>query len=234
MNVGNQRAPWLNGFRVNGFQRQRFSEATLLRSINWITLGFACLLIAWAVAGRFLIETPNFKPLGAAALLAGFLLRDWRWAIAVPLVSLFVSDLWLGGYQWGVALAVYGSTAIYGLLGCFGRAGSRQQRDPACELRGARGAACAIGLATLGSVQFFLLTNLAVWRCSGWYGLTWTEGLSCFVAAFPFYKWTLLSDLSFFAAPLMAWYLVVQPWLERAGSKPALQPCHTGRLSQRG
>lgn len=161
------------------------------------------LLVSWGVAGRFWIETPNFKPIGAAALLAGWLLRDWRWAIAVPLLSLGISNWWLGGYELGVALAVYASTVIYSLLGVWG--GRQTVRSTPSGL------AYSCGLALAGSLQFFLLTNLAVWLWSGWYGFSGAEAMRCFVSAVPFYKWTLLADLLFFSSPLAVWYVVARP-----------------------
>lgn len=194
--------PFLNFFRwLRLDQNSRVSgSASQLRdwsTLTW-TLGVAVLLVLWGVAGRWWLETPNFKSVGAAALLAGILLRDWRWAVAVPLVSLLLSDWRLGGYQWGVAVTVYGSTGLYGLLGVWAGA-----KKPSA----ARGAvARALGLALVGSLQFFLLTNLAVWMWSGWYGPGGTELVRCFLSALPFYKWTLLGDLMFFALPLSIWY----------------------------
>lgn len=173
----------------------------------WATIGFASLLVLWGIAGRWLLETPNFKSVGAAALLAGLLLRDWRWAMAVPLTSLAMSDWWLGGYQWSMAATVYGSTCLYAFLGTW--AGQRPRTSDSATLNQ------TLGLCLVGSLQFFLLTNLAVWMWSGWYGPGWSELVRCFVAAIPFYKWTLLSDLTFFAAPLVAWELLGRPLFSR-------------------
>jgi len=163
-------------------------------------------LVAWGISGRFWIETPNLKPIGAAALMAGFLLRDIRWAIAVPLLSLAISNLWLGGYPLGVAFAVYASSLIYAMLGVW--AGSKPAQSVVAGL------VQALGLAFVGSLQFFLLTNFAVWLCSGWYGPSLAEGVQCFVAAIPFYKWTLLGDLLFFAVPVSCWFVAARPLLQ--------------------
>ena len=171
-------------------------------------LALAAILVMWGVAGRWCLETPNFKSVGAAALLAGLLLRDWRWALAVPLTSLAISDWWLGGYQWSVAATVYGSTCLYALLGLW--AGQRARTSSTAAV------VRALGLTLAGSLQFFLLTNLAVWLWSGWYGSEWSELVRCFLAALPFYKWTLLGDLTFFAVPLAGWEFLGRPvclWL---------------------
>ncbi|MFM7740609.1 MAG: DUF6580 family putative transport protein [Planctomycetota bacterium] len=185
--------------------RRVISKFTLSGTVVWSLLLVAA-LIAWGVAGRLWIDTPNFKSIGAAALIAGFLLRDVRWAIAVPLLTLAISNLWLGGYPLGVAFAVYGSTVIYSLLGVW--AGGRQANSAISGLLQ------TLGLTVVGSMQFFLLTNFAVWFWSGWYGPSLSEGVQCFVAAIPFYKWTLLGDLLFFALPMSCWFAIVRPALQ--------------------
>jgi hypothetical protein len=182
------------------------SRFTLSGTVVWSLLLIA-VLIAWGVAGRFWIDTPNFKSIGAAALMAGLLLRDVRWAIAVPLLTLAISNLWLGGYPLGVAFAVYGSTVIYSLLGVW--AGSRPANSAIYGLLQ------TLGLTVVGSLQFFLLTNFAVWFWSGWYGPSLSEGIQCFVAAIPFFKWTLLGDLFFFAVPVSCWLVIVRPALQQ-------------------
>jgi len=191
--------------------RRVISKFTLSGAVVWSLL-LVSLLIAWGVAGRLWIDTPNFKSIGAAALLAGLLLRDVRWAIAVPLLTLAISNLWLGGYPLGVALAVYGSTLIYSLLGVW--AGSR----PASSA--ISGLIQTLGLTVAGSLQFFLLTNFAVWFWSGWYGPSLADGVQCFIAAIPFYKWTLLGDLLFFAVPMSCWFAIVRPVLLQYPLKP--------------
>jgi hypothetical protein len=183
---------------------------------GWLlNCALAALLVLWGVAGRWFLETPNFKSVGAAALLAGLLLRDWRWAVAVPLTSLAISDWRLGGYQWNVVATVYGSTCLYALLGIW--ASRKPCAGPIAAV------ARTLGLTLIGSLQFFLLTNLAVWLWSGWYGSEWSELVRCFWAAVPFYKWTLLSDLAFFAAPLASWELLRRPlglWLTGSSGRP--------------
>lgn len=192
--------------RLVEFCRRVVSNFTLSGSSVWSLL-LVSVLVAWGVAGRLWIDTPNFKSIGAAALMAGLLLRDVRWAAAVPLLTLAISNLWLGGYPLGVALAVYGSTLVYSLLGVW--AGNKPANSAASGLLQ------TFGLTAAGSLQFFLLTNFAVWIWSGWYGPSLAEGVQCFVAAIPFYKWTLLGDLLFFAAPMSCWFAFVRPVLQR-------------------
>ena len=71
-------------------------------------LSIVGLLIVAAVFSRFwLVDWPNFKPVAAVAIFAGFLLGS-RWLVwMVPLLILFLSDWRIGFYDWGVMVSVY-------------------------------------------------------------------------------------------------------------------------------
>ena len=71
-----------------------------------------CGLVGLALAVRLMSETPNFNAVTAAALFAGFFFRSRTTAICVPLLAMAVSDLFLGGYEKHVMIAVYGSLLI--------------------------------------------------------------------------------------------------------------------------
>lgn len=182
------------------------------RTSDWnaLELGLQILcvigLIACGVCGRLWLETPNFKPVGAVCLFAGLFLRDWRVAWLVPLAVMGISDAWLGGYSWPVALSVYGSVVIYVWIGRLGGRGLWRSERLVSQ------AAWAASLSLLGSIQFYFLTNLAVWVFSDWYVRSWEGCIACFVAALPFFRWTLTGDLFFFAAPLMGLLIVRAAW----------------------
>jgi hypothetical protein len=130
----------------------------------------------------------NLIPVGALALFAGARLR-WPWALALPLVTMLVSDVLLirplaerdySSFN-VVTLVVYGSFLAYAILGRL----SRQAAWPASLVP-----ACL-----LGSVQFFVFTNFFTWLVGTDYPRT-PAGLSeCFVAAIPFFKNTVAGDL---------------------------------------
>jgi hypothetical protein len=57
------------------------------------------------------------------------------------------------------------------------------------------------GAAIAGSVQFFLLTNFGTWLAPGsQYGHNWAGLINCYVAAIPFFRNTLISDVAYAAA----------------------------------
>lgn len=136
-----------------------------------------------AVASRLIPHPPNFSPIAALALFAGASFASKRAALLVPLVALFLSDLVLGFYP--LAPVVYGSFALIACLGFWLRP---------------RQSAVHIGTtAFAGAVLFFVLTNFGVWAFGNWYPRTWAGLAACFVAAIPFFRNTLASDLCYTA-----------------------------------
>ncbi len=153
-----------------------------------------CALVALAVAVRLISETPNFNAVTAAALFAGFYFRSRVTAICVPLAAMMLSDLFLGGYEKHVMVAVYGSMLIPIAWRSMLRA----------ELSVAR-----VGLGALASsLAFYVLTNGAVWYA--WYPHSATEFVHCYAVALPFFANGLAGDALFTTAffgsyALIAW-----------------------------
>ncbi|HEY4694523.1 MAG TPA: DUF6580 family putative transport protein [Candidatus Nanoarchaeia archaeon] len=129
---------------------------------------------------RVVPHAPNFAPIGAMALFGGAYLGR-KWAIALPLVAMFLSDLFIGFDSLTSRLTVYGSFALIGLIGMWLKNHRSFQN---------------VVLAALGSsVLFFVTTNFGVWAFGTLYPKT-AEGLvACFVAAIPFFRNTLMGDL---------------------------------------
>ncbi len=81
---------------------------------------FGLLVIAGVGVRLFFRDLPNFAPIAALALFAGFYFRSSAVAVALPLTVMVISDQWLGGYHWLVMAAVYahvGSPSRPSLLG---------------------------------------------------------------------------------------------------------------------
>ena len=152
----------------------------------------ALLLVAIGVASRIgLADSPNFKPVCALALFAGFYFRNLWAAMGVVAATLLISDAFIGGYELPLMIAVYASTALAGCLGVVVKRwhGNRSETQ---TLFGKFAVASLVM-----STAFFVLTNLAVWATGSWYPTTLTGLGECFAAAVPFYRWTLISDFVF-------------------------------------
>ncbi len=170
------------------------------------------LLVAIGVAGRLLPHAWNATPVGAAALFAGFLL-GWRYAVVVPLATMFFSDLIIGFYNWPIMLSVYLGFVLVGLLGLAAR---RHQKFESFLAGGVAGA-----------TLFFLLTNGAVWWFSGMYPSTLGGLFMSYSAGLPFYKNMLIGDL-FYVSVFYGVYQVAVYWLgyrQIAGSTLVCKLC---------
>jgi hypothetical protein len=137
-------------------------------------------LVALAAGSRFAEIAPNFAAVGAAGLFAGFYFRSRVAAVGVPVVAMLVSDMFLGSYPWYQVIAVYGCLTLPVLLGRW------MQRS--------HSVARVVGSSLAMSVVFFVVTNFSVWL-SGFYGYGLVNLAECYVAALPFFKYTLAGDL---------------------------------------
>jgi hypothetical protein len=150
-------------------------------------------LVTLAALARLVPHVPNFTPVGGLSLFAGGRLRGWQ-AYLLPLVLMAATDPLVGGYSFATPF-VYASFLINVWIG------SRFLRATASPWR-------IGGAAAVGSLQFFLITNFAVWlRFGTAYPHTLNGLAACYVAAIPFYGYTLAGDLLYTGAlfGLHAW-----------------------------
>ena len=140
---------------------------------------FALAVIVLAAGLRIAPHPWNFTPLGAMALFSGAFIRDRRLAFLFPLLALFAGDIFVGFHK--LMPIVYVSFLLSVAIGFW--------------LRNRRSVA-RVGAATLfGAIQFFLITNCAVWAFGLSYPRTSAGLLSCYVAGIPFFWNTLAGDV---------------------------------------
>ncbi len=150
------------------------------------------LIIAAAVATRFLKLPVNVSAIGAMALFAGLTFKNRVVAFGLPILALLISDAILGFHE--LMWAVYGAFALVVAIGIF--------------VRDASGIAPKALGSILGSVLFFVITNFAVWAQMEMYPKTQDGLVACFIAALPFLKNQVVGDLAFFAVLLGTWSVV--------------------------
>jgi len=149
-------------------QKEKLLHRTLL----------ALALILLAAALRIAPHPWNFTPVGAMALFAGAALKDRRLAFLFPPLALFAGDIFMGFHK--LIPIVYASFLINVAIGLW--------------LRGRR-TTTRVSLATLvGAIQFFLITNFAVWQFLSGYPHTATGLAACYIAGIPFFWNTLVGD----------------------------------------
>jgi hypothetical protein len=143
-----------------------------------LLLALAIMVIA--AAFRIAPHPWNFTPVGAMALFSGAVIKDRRLAFTFPLLALLAGDLFVGFYKLSVMLLVYASFSVSVLIGRF--------------LQGRRTVLRISAGTLLGSIQFFLVTNFAVWWLLNSYPKTAAGLAACYVAGVPFFWNTLAGD----------------------------------------
>ena len=165
-------------------------------------------LIVLAAASRLLPHPPNFAPVAAIGLYAGaFVGRRVGWL--VPLAALLASDAVIGFYHPVGMLWNYLAFGACLLLG-------------SGWLSGGRSLGRVAGAVLTSSVAFFALSNFGMWA-SGYYPRTWPGLVDCYVAALPFFRNTLASDVVYSAA-LFGGPALLARWFERPDPSPAGSP----------
>lgn len=164
----------------------------------------AYFLILAAVLLRLVPHLPNFAPITAMAIFGGTYLNK-KTAVLVPLAAMLISDYFIGFYNTAVMISVYLSFLISGLLGLW--------------LRRRKSASNTIYAALLASIQFYLITNFAVWAFGTMYPPTPIGLLTSYINALPFFRNTLLGDL-FYVGILFGLYELVRYYV---GKKAPLE-----------
>lgn len=141
------------------------------------------LVVLVSVLTRFIPHLPNFSPVFAALLFGGAHLKR-RDAIWYPLLLLAVSDAVLTTvvYRmqvgWGQSITWFAFFAVI-MIGY-----SLRNRETISRV----GAA-----AVAGPTAFFVISNFGVWFAGHMYPRTGAGLTTCYVAALPFYKNSLLA-----------------------------------------
>ncbi len=158
------------------------------------------LLIAIAVFSRVVLHVPNFAALAAVGLFAGFYFRETG-AFVIPLLAVFISDLFIGFYDLGVMVFVYAAWLVPVFIGKskLSFRGRNQWLDKILTI-GSK--------ALASSLAFYMISNLGVWLFSGMYQPSFAGLLECYLLAVPFFRATVLGDLAFSGLLFGTYYLV--------------------------
>ena len=156
------------------------------------------LLIGVIIVGRAIPHWPNFAPVAAAGLFAGYLFRKQWLALAVPILGMGISDLIFGGmYDWSTMIFVYIGLSLPALLGVWVHKAGQGEESKIKQFFARSLRVFTVGASA--SVFFFVVSNLAVWMFSPMYGISLKGLMACYLAAIPFFKFTLAGDLFFSA-----------------------------------
>lgn len=170
-----------------------------------ISMRFAVITaIVLALALSRLLPHPfNFSPLAALALFGGARYSNRMAAYLIPLLALWVSDLFLNYAFYGSFVLFYeGAFFTYFAFAMMVTIGSVAIRKSSAKnlLFGSLSA----------SLVFFLLSNFGVWISGGIYPLNEVGFVSCYAAAIPFFRNTLAGDLVYTFAVFYAFEFAQQ------------------------
>ncbi len=156
------------------------------------------LMIFLAVLSRFLTHPPNFTPLGAIALFGAAYFAKKYWALLIPLVAWWASDVALNnliyakqypeyyqGFSWAGHPLGYICLAIIVYIGW-------RLLKKVSVLR-------VIGAATFAAVIFFLVTNFGSMLANPIYTKDFNGLLQSYIAGIPFFRNTLAGNLVYSA-----------------------------------
>lgn len=167
---------------------------------------FVAVLILIAAGMRIVAHPWNFTPIGAMALFSGAMVRG-RWQkFTLPLTALLAGDIFIGFYK--LLPVVYASFLVSVFIGTW-----LEKRRTAWK----------IGAATLlGALQFFLVTNFAVWASLGAYEPTLTGLGACYTAGIPFF-WNTVAGDALYAALFFGGFAIAERTIP-ALREPAGEP----------
>ena len=129
-------------------------------------------LIFIAILTRLLPHPPNFAPITSIALFSGFHFSNKRIAILIPLVGMFLSDIFLGLHS--LMPVIYLSFILISVMSFYIKTLSFTN-------------------VLLASTLFFVISNLGVWYF--YYPHNWGGLSTCFVLAIPFFVNAIAGDL---------------------------------------
>lgn len=170
-------------------------------------IAFISAIIFLAALSRILPHPFNFSPIGAMCLVGGAYFSNRIFAVILPLLAVFFSDLILNNFVYGSDSFVllydgfywpYGTFALIALMGSFSLNKVTMPR--------------VIGSSLGASVIFFLLTNFACWPGSTLYTQDFNGLMACYAAGIPFFGGTIAGDL-FYSAILFGAVELAKPRL---------------------
>lgn len=141
-------------------------------------------IVLAAAALRVAPHPMNFTPIGGLALFGGAYFSSKRAAVTVPLLSLVAGDIFTGFHR--LVPYVYASFLVSVAFGFW--------------LRRKKSASRIGGAAVAGAIQFFLITNFALWASSiGSYPKNAGGLVACYIAGLPLFWNTLAGDAVYVA-----------------------------------
>ena len=150
----------------------------------------AALIITGILCRTLNFEIGDFHivPVGALALFGGFALRNRYLSILVPVLTMFISDLYLELTQPGFGFYGISQLFVYSGMATFAILGNGMQSTKPLSV---------LGRTLSGSLLFWIISNFGVYL-GGYYGYAFSGLVTTYVMALPFRQNDAYSNLLFF------------------------------------
>jgi hypothetical protein len=157
--------------------------------------------VAVAAGARLLPHPPNVTPIVAIALFGGACLRNKKLAFLLPLAAMLLSDLALGFAIYGGNILRWSQLVVYACIAAIAGIGFL--------LQDRRSVARVVSAGLASSILFFIVTNFAVWAGDSLYPKNWSGLVTCYTAAIPFFRNSILGD-AFFGVLLFGGFALLE------------------------
>jgi hypothetical protein len=186
-------------------QTKSFNSSTTIISI----------LICVAILSRLIPHPANFAPMMSIGLFGGALFQNKKWAYIIPLLSIWLSDLYINNVVYGAYYpkfvwlysGFYWQYSIFLLMPILGALVFNK------NITATRIFATAIG----SGLIFFFVSNFGVWISGHMYPKTATGLWQCYLMGLPFLKGTLASNVIYSTLLFGSYYLIEKqiPYLSK-------------------
>lgn len=153
---------------------------------------FAAALVIIGIGSRLAfnaLEIYNFNAVTAASVFAGAYLLRSRWSYIIPIVTMLATDAVLGFYYLPSMMITYGALLLCAFIG------TSYAKKPSLGRW--------VGVTLGSSLAFYIITNFGAWAFQTLepklYPMTLDGLMMSYVNAIPFYRNSLVSDLTFSA-----------------------------------
>jgi hypothetical protein len=137
----------------------------------------AIAILTVGILSRLFTPYPNFNPVIALAIFSGVYIKNKKLALLLPLLLMFISDLFLGfhstiAFTW-VGIVLVSMVGVY--------------------IREKKSVKSIFAASLASAVIFYVISNAGVWLMDAMYPMTWAGLAECFAMALPFFRMTLMS-----------------------------------------
>lgn len=178
-------------------------KAFMMNKQHTSSLIIAVLLIIVAALSRVLLYPHNFSPIIGMAIFAGAVIKDRRLAFALPVLAMFLSDVFFEVFNIAPGFWGWGQLVGYGILALITVIAFSMKKINVVSVAG-----YSIG----STLVFFLLSNSSFFIFDNPVYHTYTQNfggyISCLIGGLPFLKTGVIADLVYSGVLFGAYYLV--------------------------